>query len=580
MTEDSLVQYYLSELHQLENDCAAFAASHPQIAAELSLSAQGSSDPHVRQLLEGVAFISSRLKRTIDTTPAQLSLSMLHTFAPYLAKPLPCMAVARFVPVSADLEPRASHPPPTLALRGVSGKSGDCSFTVPSGGAGLWPLQLTCAWIDGQHTRKEFSGATKEGESAFVLRLEHPSRALRVGDPGELTLFVSASIGRSIAAVETMLTQVHEIRLVACDGSWEQTLPAQSLRAVGLGPGERVLPTGAALHDGALAMEYLNYPQRFCFVRLCNLHCPRPTSAFFVVLLAHRSGGASLAAIEQNIQLNCLPIVNLYRRPPVALKLKGHRDDYLIARSDRRHLHWDVYEVERLRLIGPAAQAVVPEFHAGFYGQLPQRQMLMWQGERKERQSSALAHGSLSIRLINLDAAAQRGESFDMALLDLLCTNCDAPEHMESGAPLQIYGWECGYRAGLEVNPTRYVPALCATQLSVCNVLNSLQTAQLDLRQLLEAHCRGATEFSSALLASLGTVSSDVVAVPWDGLNHAAMVPAIRYSIALREVGADISGQVLLGRVIARLLSQRQDHRMPLQVRLAMPNGQDIECFA
>lgn len=580
MTEETQVEYYLRELHQLEDDCAAFAVSHPQIASELGLGAEGTSDPHVRQLLEGLAFISSRLKRTIDTTPAQLSLSLLDTFAPYLTKPLPCMVVAKLTPVSVDLEPRASVPPENLTLRAASPHGGDCTFTVAPGNSALWPLQLSCAWLDGSDARKGFQGAIEEGDSAFVLRLEHTSRQLRKGDPGELTFFISGSLGRSIAAVEALLTEVHEIRLVACDGSWSETIAPDSIQVVGLAPEERILPTDAAVHDGALAMEYLNYPRRFCFIRLSNLHCPRPASSFFIVLRAHRSAGPALAAVEQSVQLNCLPLINLYTTPPVALKLKGYRDDYLIARSDRRHVHWDVFDVRQLRLVGPNGQSDVPQFHAGFYGQLPRRQDPMWQGTRSERQSTSLAHGSLAVRLINMDAVADRGRVYDMALLDMLCTNCDAPQHIEPGEPLQLQGWECGYRATLEVSATKYVPALTPTQLSVCETLGSLQTAEMDLRQLLTAYCRNGSEFSASLVDALGPVSSEVVAVPWSGLSHAAMVPAIRYSVDLSEVGKDVSGLVLLGRVIALLLSQRQDHRLPVQVRLVQPNGKHVQCLA
>jgi type VI protein secretion system component VasA len=474
----------------------------------------------------------------------------------------------------------ASIPSETLTLRGASASGGECTYTPAPGSAGLWPLQLTCAWLDGNDGRSGFSGAIKEGDSAFVLRLDHPSRKVATGDPGELTVFISGSLGRSLAAVETLLTEVNEIRLVACDGSGELTIESDSLRVEGLAPSERVLPTDAALHDGALAMEYLNYPRRFCFIRLSNLHCPRPTSAFYVVLRVPRAAGPALAAVEHCIHLNCLPIVNLYKTPPVALKLKGHRDDYLIARSDSRHVHWDVYDVLRLRLTGSQAQTEVPEFHAGFYGQLPRRKMRMWQGARTERQSTSLAHGSMSIRLINVDNAAQSGDIYDLALLDILCTNCDAPQFMDTGMELQINGWECGYRSTLEVTATKYVPALSPTQLSICEVLGALHAEAFNLRQLLKAYCRNDTEFSSALIACLGPVSSDVVAVPWQGLSYAAMVPAVRYSVDLRDAGKDVSGIVLLGQVIAKLLSQRHDHRMPMQVQLALPGGKRVECAA
>jgi type VI protein secretion system component VasA len=505
---------------------------------------------------------------------------MLSTFAPYLTKPLPCMAVAKFTPLSADLEPKGSLPPPTLSLRGASSRAGECTFSPAGASSGLWPLQLSCAWLDGSKAPAGFDEAIKDGESAFVLRLEHRTRKVSVGDPGELTVFISGSLGRSLAAVETLLTEVQGIRLVACDGSWERTIASDSLRVEGFAPSERVLPTDVAVHDGALAMEYLNYPRRFCFIRLSNLNCPQPTSAFYVVLQAPRSAGHALSAVEQSVHLNCLPIVNLYKAPPVALKLKGHRDDYLIARADSRHVHWDVYDVLRLRLSGPQATTDIPEFHAGLFSQLPTRKTPMWQGTRTERQSTSLAHSSLTIRLINIDSAAQRGEHFDLALLDLLCTNCDAPEFINTGAPLQIQRWECGYRASLEVAATKYVPPLSPSQLSVCETLGGLQAPPSNLRQLLKSYRRNDIEFSATLIARLGPVSSEVVAVAWPGLSHAAMVPAVRYRVDLREVGEDTSGMVLLGRVICKLLSQRHDHRMPMHVQLDLPGGRRVECAA
>jgi Type VI secretion system, TssF len=63
---DELLAYHNAELEYLRVMGAEFAERYPKVAARLPLEADKREDPHVERILEGVAFLTARIRRKID----------------------------------------------------------------------------------------------------------------------------------------------------------------------------------------------------------------------------------------------------------------------------------------------------------------------------------------------------------------------------------------------------------------------------------------------------------------------------------------------------------------------------------
>lgn len=102
MTPDFLT-IYNEELRFLREAGAAFALQHPQVAAQLGFHRDGVQDPFVERLLEGSAFLTSRVHERLNHEQAGFAQNMLTHLAPGWLTPVPSITMIALLP---DL----SHP--------------------------------------------------------------------------------------------------------------------------------------------------------------------------------------------------------------------------------------------------------------------------------------------------------------------------------------------------------------------------------------------------------------------------------------------------------------------------------------
>src|SRR3954451_23589440 len=94
---DELLTYYNGELAFLREMGAEFAARYPKVAARLLLEADKCEDPHVERILEGVAFLTARIRRKIDDEFPEITDALLSILDPHSQRPIPSMTIVQFV---------------------------------------------------------------------------------------------------------------------------------------------------------------------------------------------------------------------------------------------------------------------------------------------------------------------------------------------------------------------------------------------------------------------------------------------------------------------------------------------------
>lgn len=577
-SDKSFLNYYLQELSSLEDGCAEFAASFPQVAGNLGLGSEGAADPHVRQLIESVAFIAARLKRQIDSVSGELAHGLLHAAAPHLAASVPSMSVAKFSPLSDQQDPRGITLPAALRLRATSG-GGPCMFMACTNDVTLWPLSLEVCDRRGLRggSRLPLSGPLPAGCEEFLLKVSHSKKKIQPRSPGELTFFISGALNRSLAAIDALALGVVDARMVALDGSWTVQIARDQIQILGFDPSHRLLPgSHSTLHSGALTLESLSFPRRFCFVKVGGLHCPSPTSGFFLSFIVKRPWLAALEAAKEHFHLNCVPIINLYTRPALAVSLTDSWREYVLPRDEMSNGNWDVFAVNRVQLIKREKRSEIPEFHSGADTIDPyDGKRIFWQGVRRERMNSNLGHASMALRFIGLEhPQVVNGDEPSVAMVEMTCTNCEAPESLRASQELEVLGWDGGYRAELEFVPTAYVPPLLPTSAAIPGILRILQSrsGRADnpcgvMRQYLAAHNRVQTAHAAAVVSALYGIQRSLVAMPRPGMPLGAMIGmGCRYFLSFRKDGELPGSRYLLARLVKQVLLQMHDTSLPLEV--------------
>ncbi len=93
--EKDFLSYYSNNLAFLRKIGAEFAKEFPGIASSLGLDTLECQDPFVERLLEGSAFLSARIEKSLDQSYLKFLESILYSISPNVVAPIPALCNAR-----------------------------------------------------------------------------------------------------------------------------------------------------------------------------------------------------------------------------------------------------------------------------------------------------------------------------------------------------------------------------------------------------------------------------------------------------------------------------------------------------
>ncbi len=132
--DSKLLEYYNRELAYLREMGAEFAERYPKVAGRLGMRGIDVADPYTERLMEGFAFLTSRVQLKMDAEFPRFSQRLLEMIAPNYLAPTPSMAIAELPPDSSrkgDLSKGFVVPRGTMMDSQALKKNGvTCSYTT------------------------------------------------------------------------------------------------------------------------------------------------------------------------------------------------------------------------------------------------------------------------------------------------------------------------------------------------------------------------------------------------------------------------------------------------------------------
>lgn len=417
----SLNAYYEDELSYLRELGQEFSNANPKLAGFLSREA---SDPDVERLLEGFAFLVARLRQKLEDEMPELVHGLIRLIWPHYLRPVPPLSVVAFEPSpgSGQTSVRVAAGT-TLAARPVEGVT--CRFR-------------TCYQVD----VLPFAVAKVETENRptsarLSLRLQAVGRGtLQALEGGRIRLFFNTErepqIGRSLLL---WLQQSVRSITVTSDSGETLTLPASSVRPVGFGDDEGVLPYPANAFIGFRHIqEYLAFPAKFLFVDIENL---APAAQFSgrqltVTFEFSRPLPDQVRVADGHIRLNCTPVVNLFPHDAHPLRIDRARSEYRILPGG--HIGASIYSLDKVTgyLQGRAERIEYEPFEA-FRHDLPgQSEQKLYYRERLRPSIVGRGVDHYVAFVSRLDRAAN--PPAEIISVALTCTNGAVAERLAIGA--------------------------------------------------------------------------------------------------------------------------------------------------
>jgi type VI secretion system protein ImpG len=272
---DELLLYYERELDYLRKSAAQFAEKHPKVASRLVLEPTKCEDPHVERLLEAFAFLAARVHLKLDDEFPEITEALLSVVYPQLVRPIPSMSVVEF-----QLDPTKGKMTSALKIdrntqlysKPINGVP--CSFRTCYNTT-LWPISVAAAEL---RAPSQLSPPVKSLDSPWAIRLElqcGKDVTLSSLQPDKLRFYLDGEGGLVNTIYELLFSRLNRIvvrDLSAGSKAAPISLPASSLRAVGFGPDEGMVPYPSSSFAGhRLLMEYFAFPEKFFFIDIGGL---------------------------------------------------------------------------------------------------------------------------------------------------------------------------------------------------------------------------------------------------------------------------------------------------------------------
>lgn len=440
----AFLEYYEAELTHIRSLAAEFAALHPNVAGNLSITSAPCPDPYVERLLEGVAFLSARTRMKIDAESSSYVRNLLDALYPDLAGPSPAMTMATLTP-GPQLDRMMDGHKVARGTRLVAslreGLQTRATYTT-SQEVHLWPIML--ADVDYLQDRGALAQAgvperqLRDNEAGLRIRLKRRGAGgLSELSLDQLDLYFGG--GAQGGAIFDALFGFGGPILSRPDDkkSTFQTGPLPAM--IGIEEEEALLPRVRSSFEGyRLLREYFLMPERFYAARLSELGAAinRCETRPLEIILPLRRGDGALSAIKPgDFRLFAAPVVNLFEHECNLVELAPHRAGHLVHADRTRPWDFEIYRllrVEDAEAQGPQAR-VTPLFSVEQHSDSGH----VYAVERKPRRPNTdeLRRGQMRSSYggddfyISAARPANRRDARPIRRLDIraLCTNRDLP---------------------------------------------------------------------------------------------------------------------------------------------------------
>ncbi|MFH1749179.1 MAG: type VI secretion system baseplate subunit TssF [Planctomycetota bacterium] len=354
--------YYQEELAFLREMGREFAAAHPTVAHMLE---SAEADPDVERLLEGVAFLTGRVRQKLDDEIPELFQSLMALLWPHYLRPVPSTGVLAFAPIAEQLSGVIEVPRGT-EIESIPVDGTACRFRT-SYDVELAPLEVTRAELEMPMGRDAQLRITLRASGKVPL----DSMKLR-----RLCFFLADEV---VSAGNLYLWLMNYARHVEIrDPKTERSLrlSAKTIKPGGLSPQQALLPYPAHSFPGyRLLQEYFTSPRKFLFVEFSGLErlaSLEVTDKFELVVPFSRRPEDTLRVETSALRLFCTPIVNLFAHPADGIRVDHSRTQYRIRPSTVGSLpeHYEIYSLEKVigLVQGEAKRRVYPPLHAFQHG--------------------------------------------------------------------------------------------------------------------------------------------------------------------------------------------------------------------
>ncbi|MDC9590240.1 type VI secretion system baseplate subunit TssF [Xenorhabdus sp. XENO-10] len=359
--DSKLLEYYNRELVYLREMGKEFAERYPKIANRLGMHGIEVTDPYVERLIEGFAFLTSRIQLKMDAEFQHFSQHLLEMLYPNYLAPTPSMAITELQPdmSKGDISHGFLVPRGTIMLSQSLKKDGITFQYSTTQDVVLQPLKLQKVELGKIPANIPLVGLNLNqygAVSALRIRLTCKGKFfLHDLDLNKLTFFLSGPDIQSQKLMELIME--HSVGMV-CQTLDETpqylTLPDISPHHEGFDDEQAILPNDPRNFSGyRQVQEYFAFPARFRFFSIRGMQPliqeTKKTNEFELIILLDKTDRGLESLIDTSyLALNCTPVINLFPKMTERVIVDESSNEYHLVVDNIRPLDYEIFSVQRL----------------------------------------------------------------------------------------------------------------------------------------------------------------------------------------------------------------------------------------
>lgn len=571
---DQLTDYFKSELSELRSEALEFAKDYPAIADELALNQGKSRDPHIELLLQSFAWMTSRLRQNMDAETKQLPSILLQQLYPQLVCSIPSMAIMEcdVDGSSADFDngydfagQRQFEPVNVSGKTDATAKLKQCRFTSCHG-VNLSPLKVASIAKFPINQQDYVRNHFKSGQSIIDINLvsspEGAADGLLMKKP--LRFFINLDDQAKYQFYNVLAKGF--IGAVVYDANNERiaTLDRDNLKFCGYEDDERTMPPTKQQDLGySLLFDFFHFPEKFLFFEINGLEKVQFNQSLKLMLVFDEPIPKNINLSRNSLKLNCMPVVNLFRKStePVPLTYKDYR--YKLFPSRENYDAQEIYRVDKVFAMNRRGESreLQPYFSIVRNDQKDSDFRWLAQTDASNKTKTPGTETWLSVFSEAFVRDIPMGETL---YAETLCSNRTWSELFNIGQEFSVIGSSPIKKAKLLTRPTRY-RAQRANHEHMFKVLSHLslyyvsltdpKLAQDSLTSILNIYAGKDNNIAQRQIESIEafTAQNDLFPVKnggWRGYYH-----GVNFQLTLYARKFEGSSMILFGSVLNQFLA-------------------------
>lgn len=576
-----LTSHYIEELRELRSSAKAFSYNHPEAANELSLDGGISRDPHVEHLFQSFAWMSARLRSTLENESSKLPALLLNELAPssLLARPamaiVQCQVDGRQVDLTSGYTLRQANSFAPVGLPPDQSESSalrECRFSCAFDTV-VRPLEISGVRQNDSSSLKRAASAKSEVVRSTLdleIRIIEARHAGCLDLDSPLRVFIDLEQQSGWEFYDFLASSVTGFVITDEQGRFLASRGADAIKVAGFADSERMLVSEADRDlSSSLIEDYYAFPRKFLFFDIDDLQniglgasADGEADRFTISLQFNSIFPTSMMLEQKSFKLNCVPVVNLFERTcdPVIVTEKEYRYPVVVDRGERHapQVH-RIVKVAQVNSDGSTAP-IEPYFREQFFDGM--ESSLHWISERGESGSGdrSAPQTFLSIFAVGEPLESEGGVSL---VVNASCCNGALAEQFKVGQRFTSMETTPLGDSVLLTRPTPYHQKLQSRDSlwrlvsNTSRIRHSIADAEMGLKQLqttLMAATRESDREGIQQIKSIESVSVSESVMPFRKNAWRGYYTGLHYEIVLNPRMFQGSA-MLFGRVLIEHLS-------------------------